>query len=228
MKARTVIFFSAVALASARPSPPLPPPYSAPDLKSAQLEPDLPPTGPGLKDGATITKVRYGPYKVPALGMIESKFQFMIEKPCSECYVTAMQADMEYADGRTANTEEGAWLHHIVLYNGIGWFGGKKDLVCANPSPNGIVMSPHRIFASGNERVAVRLNGKYKYGHAIDTGDYLHILYDIANQSTQPQEYYIVMVSSSSIRNFIRVPTDQLHRSGNGFQKLHRATKKHA
>jgi hypothetical protein len=195
MKGSAVLLFFAITLTSARPSTLGPPPYVTPDIKSLQLEPDLPSSGPGLKDGATVTKVRYGPYKIPALGMIESTFQFIIDKPCSECYITAMQADMEYPDGRTALTEEGAWLHHILLYNGIGWFGGKKDLVCSNPSPNGIVMSPHRIFASGNERVAVRLNANHKYGYAIDLGDYLHMLYDIGNQSNQTQEYYIVMVS---------------------------------
>jgi hypothetical protein len=228
MKARIALFFSAVALTSARPSPPFPSPYSTPDANSVRLEPDLPSSGPGLRDGATITKLRYGPYKVPALGMIESVFQFMIAKPCTECYITAMQADMEYQDGRTAKTEDGAWLHHILLYNGIGWFGGKKDLVCASNTPNGIVMSPHRIFASGNERAPVRLNGKHKYGHAIDTGDNLHILYDVANQSNQTQEYYIVMVSSSIVHKFVRDIYLQICRSGNGFPKPHQVTKKRA
>jgi hypothetical protein len=194
MKAKIIALLSVVALTSARPAEPQA--FGPPDLKKLQqLEPDLPASGPGLKDGAKVSKLRYGPYNVPALGMIEAKFQFWIEKPCTECYITAMQADMEYPDGRTAGTDEGAWLHHVLFYNGMGWWGGKKDLVCTEKSLNGWVMSPHRIFASGNERVPVRLNRNYKYGHAIDTGDNLHFLYDIANQSLQPQTYYIVMVS---------------------------------
>jgi hypothetical protein len=200
MKTKAILL-SAVALASARPSPPVPD-YNSPDLKSVRLEPDLPTSGSGLKDGAQISKQRYGPYTVPALGMLESQFAFYVKKPCVECYVTAMQADVEYPDGRRANTDEGAWLHHAVLYNGIGWWGGKKDLVCAEPSINGWVMSPHRIFASGNERVPVRLNGNYKYGHAIASDDNLHLLYDIANQSNKTQTYYIIMVSLVAISEY--------------------------
>jgi hypothetical protein len=202
MKAKVALLLSAVALTSARPSPPTSV-YNSPDLKSVRLEPDLPTSGAGLKDGAQIAKLRYGPYTVPALGMLESVFAFYVKKPCVDCFVTAMQADMEYPDGRKANTDEGAWLHHAVLYNGIGWWGGKKDLVCAEPTLNGWIMSPHRIFASGNERVAVRLNGNYKYGHAIDKDDSFHLLYDVANQSNKTQTYYIIMVSLDTVSEFV-------------------------
>jgi hypothetical protein len=109
---------------------------------------------------------------------------------------------------------------------------------------------PHRIFASGNERVPVRLNGKYKFGYAIDNGDNLHMLYDLVNQSDQEQTYYVVMVSkswhhscgafcllprcfpkTSSFGNFtIRYDNkaDINYINGNGFLKLRQVIVAHA
>jgi hypothetical protein len=78
--------------------------------------------------------------------------------------------------------------------------GGKRDLVCGDSLKQTVLLgAAHRFFASGNERPAVRLNGKYQYGVSVDTGDQFTMLYDLVNQSKQPQTYYIQMVRIRSL-----------------------------
>ena len=64
------------------------------------------------------------------------------QKPCTDCLITWMQADLHYVNGTSANANTGLWLHHTVLAN-----TGQKDLIC----PEG----PQRFFASGNERTEI-------------------------------------------------------------------------
>lgn len=68
-----------------------------------------------------------------------------MKKPCEECGLTLMQAGLEYANGTVANTDSGAWLHHIVLLmNGPS----RKDVMCS-------FMPGQRFFSSGNERMLI-------------------------------------------------------------------------
>jgi hypothetical protein len=39
-----------------------------------------------------------------------------IAKPCSRCYILAMNAGLEYLDGKDANTDTNMWLHHVCSY----------------------------------------------------------------------------------------------------------------
>lgn len=163
----------------------------------AYIEPSIASSSP---PEAKVVVMKYGPFKVPANGMIEnSKLPTQVASPCSNCYITAMEADMKYADGRVANIDSGAWLHHMVLYNSLGVVG-KKDIVCTGSMeavragvPTAIFGYPHRIFASGNERATVRINGKYKAGIPMDMGDGIFLLYDLVNQANKDAEYYIHM-----------------------------------
>lgn len=158
------------------------------------FEKDLDPNNPAPNTMAKT--VKYGPYTVPKMGMIDGKWAFNIETPCNGCYVTAIQADLVDEDGYSANIDRGAWLHHMVLYNGMGFTpGSKQDLVCSGTLLSAFMGWPHRIFASGNERVPIRLNTQYKYGLAIDDHDYFHMLYDLVNLSKKDKTYYIQVVS---------------------------------
>lgn len=58
-----------------------------------------------------------------------------------------MEATIRYPDGKEANVDTGAWLHHIALF-GTGAGGGS-------------------IWACGNERPTLRLNTEEKYGLAL-------------------------------------------------------------
>jgi hypothetical protein len=116
---------------------------------------DLPTTELGALDfkqfGAKRTIMRYGPYKVPPVtdgnGMKEFNDQ-SAPRPCTDCFITKIQAGLEYPNRTIANSDTGMWLHHAVLYD-----FGRQDLACPN--------LPYRFFASGNERTRLdmSLNG---------------------------------------------------------------------
>jgi hypothetical protein len=77
---------------------------------------------PHIPESKTV-KIRYGPYKVPRssrknfLGGSGTLFNYPdlnVERPCDgECVLLSIQADLEYSDGRNANTTNGMWLHHV-------------------------------------------------------------------------------------------------------------------
>ncbi|PGG95888.1 hypothetical protein AJ79_09825 [Helicocarpus griseus UAMH5409] len=149
-------------------------------------EPDLDPSKPG-KDGATVTKIKYGPYTLEAMDMISNRPDLNMETPCKDCYITAIQANLEYEDGTTANVNTGAWLHHMVLYkNGRD----AEDLVC---NFGGIGLMPQRIYASGNERSVSRLNQVLQYGIELGSSDRIGMIYDLMNESDQPATYYLTL-----------------------------------
>jgi hypothetical protein len=143
--------------------------------------------------------VKYGPFLVKAGEMQDGVWTLNAPRPCDDCYITAMEADLQYMDGRSANIDEGAWLHHIVLHNGLGiWPGTKGDIVCSGTVLSLGLPYPHRIFASGNERRIVRLNEKHKFGILVEKGEQFQLIHDILNQGSKDQTYYIVMVSDGN------------------------------
>ena len=47
-----------------------------------------------------------------------NRFSLFIRKPCTNCYVTGLTANLVYADGRTAGWNTDAQLHHMVMLAG--------------------------------------------------------------------------------------------------------------
>jgi hypothetical protein len=184
-------------------------------------EPDLDPTKPG-KDGATVTKIRHGPYNVGAGDMISNRYDSGLTKPCRNCYITAIQANLEYANGTTANVNTGAWLHHMVLFRGGS---GNRDLVCNS------LLTPQRIYAAGNERTVSRINGVQKYGIELGTLDRLSMIYDLMNESAQSATYYLSLVGilpspCTSFLGFQTLMYYPLSRLTNGFLAPHQVTRR--
>lgn len=92
-------------------------------------------------------KIKYGPFLVPCKDVDHGMADFQLTnatKPCSDCMITFMQADLTYEDGSYANSNTGMWLHHVVLLS-----PSQRDTVCPK--------SPERVFASGNERTPVSI-----------------------------------------------------------------------
>jgi hypothetical protein len=82
------------------------------------IEPDLVyEEGKVGKDGATVKKIKFGPYTlqpgqkkefpIGAFGL--SPIEMGRPLPCTDCYITAMQLNLEYPDGTIANVDTGAW-----------------------------------------------------------------------------------------------------------------------
>ncbi|QDS78107.1 hypothetical protein FKW77_004136 [Venturia effusa] len=97
------------------------------------------------KPGHTRVTKKIGTWSVSSTKML-STFKMVADSPCgvAGCYVTAMEATIRYPDGKEANVDTGAWLHHIAMF-GSGTGGGS-------------------IWACGNERPTLRLNSVDKYG----------------------------------------------------------------
>jgi len=149
--------------------------------------------GKPSEPAAKMAKIRYGPFTVQPMTMVENLPHFAQKLPCNECFVTAMEADLEDEDGKALNIQEGAWLHHMVLYlRG----NDRKDLLCGDAPGYTQNWFGERFFASGNERTPVRLNSKGKYGYRLNTGDKTTLLYDIVNNVNATRDMYISMVSA--------------------------------
>lgn len=88
---------------------------------------DLPPgvveritiKSPKSDPAAKLVKIKHGPYTVPGNGgMVHNAMTAKVTMPCTNCYVTALQAGLEYPDGSDANIDTGAWLHHMYVRSG--------------------------------------------------------------------------------------------------------------
>jgi hypothetical protein len=117
---------------------------------------------------AKRVKVRYGPFRIPPTGEqnyhskvlnvqgMADSLTVGVKKPCDECTLLTLVADLEYADGSPANNSNGAWLHHVVLLNSGP---GIIETNCG--------ASVENIFMDGNER---SLNGFALPNAAIKSG----------------------------------------------------------
>ncbi|QDS71998.1 hypothetical protein FKW77_001751 [Venturia effusa] len=133
--------------------------------------------------GGQVKKIRYGPFDIPAMGMLENKDIRNITKPCADCFITGFEAGLEDEAGNSVNTDVGAWLHHVVMYQAGE---GEKDLVCP-------YQPAKRTFASGNERTPIRISADGKYGIRVGATSRFSLLYDIVNESDKPVSYYITI-----------------------------------
>jgi hypothetical protein len=152
--------------------------------------------------GGTATPVFYGPWTVPAanpvagghhggMGMLENQFAIGVQKPCTNCFLTGMQANLIDANtGESLNIDDGLWLHHMVLIN-----SAKKDVTCGDSPIFGRL--GQRFFSSGNERTPTRPDGLY--GYPVGANDGWTLIYDLMNTTAQPRAVKIVV-------NFTWVP----------------------
>jgi hypothetical protein len=149
---------------------PGPPPPTAP--------PTTEPTAPPDELHKTIA---YGPYEIPAassshMGMVENHIALGVERPCNDCYITGMQADLVTEDGTSVNIADGLWLHHVVMHD-----FSKRDLTCAGTS---LGVLGQRFFSSGNERSPVKSLGRYGYAQPGTSGVW-NLVYDLMNMTAQ-------------------------------------------
>ncbi|HSP55184.1 MAG TPA: hypothetical protein VLS25_06300, partial [Dehalococcoidia bacterium] len=115
---------------------------------------------PGRAEAAPqTTTVYWGNYTVAGFSDL-SNFFFNMSKPCTDCYITGAVPDLEYDSGGgnwvSSNFDNGAMLHHIVIFN-----GARPDTTCGSTfTPLGL---GDRFFASGNERTVMTLPSGYGY-----------------------------------------------------------------
>jgi hypothetical protein len=136
--------------------------------------------------GVRVSTVRYGPdaLKPMPMSMPMPKNMFNMDgamqdfwsrdarQPCSHCYIVGIVPNFVYPDGRVANYNTGAMMHHIVLFD-----DSADDVSC--PS------WPQRIMASGNERTDVTF--PRGYGYYVGTGERWSLLAELMSMSMRTQ-----------------------------------------
>jgi Stress up-regulated Nod 19 len=137
---------------------------------------------------AATKTVRYGPYTIPGgsmdmPGMVHNKLSFGIPRPCSSCYITSFRPDLQYADGRSANFDTGAMLHHIVFTSQF-----RSDATCSGTV---LGLAGERFFASGNERTRITLPSGY--GYRLRWWDSWNLLVDLMNMEPESQTVYVTV-----------------------------------
>jgi len=142
------------------------------------------PAEPGLQTSV----FKYPRANIPAatgssMGMIWNRFSMAVKKPCTNCFVKSIQANLKKPDGSVANIDTGQMLHHMVLAsNG----SGKKDPTCGSFFGTG-----QRFFASGNERT--RFNYPKGYGYKVNASDTWTLISDFMNMNSTPAPVDIEM-----------------------------------
>jgi hypothetical protein len=170
-------------------------------------------------------KISYGPFTVPnanapgvtgdfgrflpALGITVENGMIWnlpvknIQKPCEDCFITGIQAGLEYTDGSNAAISNGMWLHHMVLFDSNA-NGSHQDATCMGTGGSAPFSLPHfavggtpnnteRIFASGNERATLDLTRAGSYGYKVNAGDQFHMLVDLMNMTATDRSVYLTL-----------------------------------
>jgi hypothetical protein len=147
--------------------------------------------------GAVRAAVRYGPYTVPGAeasggaghghAHTGARYAYFVQKPCEDCYITSIQADLVHADGSRAGWSTGAQLHHVALAN---WSWGRADATCfvGSPFPLGLLFG-QRFFASADDRTAVRF--PRGYGYRVRPTDAWNLVWDLAGEAPEAQDVYV-------------------------------------
>jgi Stress up-regulated Nod 19 len=148
--------------------------------------------------GAQVSNVRYGPFNIPGApnnpdgthghAHTGNQFRFFVQKPCNDCYITSMKADLIYPDGRRAGYSTNAQLHHMVL---ASWTN-RQDATCyfGFPFPLGLMFG-QRFFASGDERTDIRMPPGY--GYRVNSTDIWNLIYELAGMQAEAQNVMINM-----------------------------------
>jgi hypothetical protein len=147
--------------------------------------------------GAVRAAVRYGPYTIPGAeaeggaghghAHTGNRYAYFVQKPCEDCYITGMQADLVTADGRRAGWSTGAQLHHVALAN---WSWGRTDATCFVGTPYSVgLMLGQRFFASADDRTAVRF--PRGFGYRVRSTDVWNLVWDLAGEAPESQDVYV-------------------------------------
>jgi hypothetical protein len=144
------------------------------------------PVVPGTP-GARHTAISYGPWTVPAAttgtdghhgGAMKEDVKFAIRKPCTDCYITGATPRLTYADGTTANTDTGLWLHHFVLFS-----SGGVDSRCGNTLA---ALVGEVFFTGANERTAA--HSPAGTGYRVHPLDSWSLMVDLMNMNALPKD----------------------------------------
>jgi hypothetical protein len=130
--------------------------------------------------------VRWGPFVLPPAGMGGDADHANVvipdgPKPCTGCYLVGIEPDLVFADGRSANLDNGVMLHHAVFFA-----SDKVDATCGGAPGFGNL--GERFFASGNERTGGALPAGF--GYPVSDAPWNGVFH-VMNHSPIPQTVFV-------------------------------------
>jgi hypothetical protein len=145
--------------------------------------------------GAITTSIKYGPTIIPG-GKVGAAGQLIapdgnspglnLKKPCTNCYITDMKADLVGLSGATVDLPQHVMLHHLVISR-TG--PGLSDLTCSGQSGGASI--GQRFFASGNERTDIQ--APTGYGVYVSNNETWNSFTDLMNTNALPWVVYVKM-----------------------------------
>lgn len=133
---------------------------------------DAPLVNPPENPSATLSSVRYGPFALRAGGMVADKKLRDVEKPCTDCYIVAIQSRLEDTSRKEQYTASGLWLHHVIFFN-----TAQVDLTCPR-------MAGERFYGGGNTKATRRWNHHGRWGYYVGEDHEWHMVVDLMNYGT--------------------------------------------
>jgi hypothetical protein len=138
--------------------------------------------------------ITYGPFSLPAAptnpdgthGHYHTGNQFLLgaEKPCSNCYITGMKANLVDTSGNVVGIHDNLMLHHMVLFNAGD---GRTDATCGLSF---LGFLGQRFFAAGDERTPIE--AQPGYGYRVGNGSF-NMIYELMTMATTPTNVAIEM-----------------------------------
>ena len=118
----------------------------------------------------------YSSFTVPANGQLHN-IPMSVTPPCTNCGITDMVPNLVFANGTTANLQDGLMLHHFVIFN-----PAQQGLGCPISEP---------FFGAGNERTHLHLPSPYAY---VNSASSWNMITHLVNQTNSPQTVNIEVV----------------------------------
>ena len=139
---------------------------------------------------AVVSSVGYGPFALPAGGMVSNEKLIDVEKPCADCFIVAVQSRLEDTNRTELVTDAGFWLHHVIIFN-----TAESDLTCP-------AMGGERFYGGGNTKATWRFNSHGRWGYRTRETDLWVIVVDLMNEGITDVEALVRLdfewVSASS------------------------------
>ncbi|KAF2669819.1 hypothetical protein BT63DRAFT_222806 [Microthyrium microscopicum] len=147
--------------------------------------------------GIIRKKIRYGPYRLPPtseknwqrehmnLAGMADEYHYNITKPCTECMIASLSANLEDASGKLVPSAN-AWLHHSAVV-----IAGPQihDPVCGESKTE-------TLFSSGNERSVTRfhsLTAPIKSGYRVRPDDTITVVGEYKSEIDTEQYVWLTL-----------------------------------
>ena len=161
----------------------VPSPSGLPRHPLITIEPPLEPHP--TSSAVNVSDVLLGPFITAAESMRPEEVLCNITKPCTDCFLTAIWAELRRGDDPDTVLYANVTLHHVILFN-----GGRPDPVCPR-------LFGERFFGAGAERWTRRFDGAHgasgAWGYAVRPDDQWDAVFELHNEAPDAVDAFIAL-----------------------------------